>query len=70
MLATFAAPGAVYIPIYYLPLYFQFARGEGPVQAAVRLLPFVFVIVTMAVLNGYIMSKLGYVMPWSSAAAS
>ncbi|KAK7993901.1 hypothetical protein PG989_007282 [Apiospora arundinis] len=63
-LATFAAPGAVYIPIYYLPLYFQFARGEGAVQAAVRLLPFVFMIVALAVLNGYLMSKLGYVMPW------
>ncbi|KAK6858114.1 hypothetical protein PG995_005813 [Apiospora arundinis] len=66
-LATFAAPGAVYIPIYYLPLYFQFARGEGAVQAAVRLLPFVFMIVALAVLNGYLMSKLGYVMPCNAA---
>ncbi|KAK7994989.1 hypothetical protein PG990_013762 [Apiospora arundinis] len=31
---------------------------------AVRLLPFVFMIVALAVLNGYLMSKLGYVMPW------
>lgn len=62
--ATFAAPGAVYIPIYYIPLFFQFARGESPVQAAVRLLPFVFMIVVFSILNGIFMSKLGYYMPW------
>lgn len=62
--ATFAAPGAVYIPIYYLPLFFQFARGETPVEAAVRLLPFVSMIVVFSVLNGFFMSRLGYYMPW------
>lgn len=62
--ATFAASSAVYIPIYYIPLFFQFARGETPVQAAVRLLPFVFMIVAFSVLNGLLMSKLGYYMPW------
>lgn len=62
--ATFAAPGAVYIPIYYIPLFFQFARGETPIEAAVRLLPFVFMIVAFSVLNGFFMSRLGYYMPW------
>lgn len=62
--AVFAAPSAVYIPIYYIPLFFQFARGETPVQAAVRLLPFVFAIVVLSILNGIFMSKLGYYMPW------
>jgi MFS family permease len=63
-IATFSAASAVYIPIYYLPLYFQFARGESPVEAAIKLLPFVFMISTMAILNGYFMSKWGYYMPW------
>jgi MFS family permease len=62
--ATFAAPAAVYIPIYYIPLFFQFARGESPVDAAVRLLPFVFMIAAVSILNGIFMSKLGYYMPW------
>ncbi|ROT42963.1 MFS general substrate transporter [Sodiomyces alkalinus F11] len=62
--ATFSAASAVYIPIYYIPLYFQFARGESPVEAAIRLLPFVFMIVTVAILNGFFMSKFGYYMPW------
>ncbi|KAL8806441.1 MAG: hypothetical protein Q9182_001356 [Xanthomendoza sp. 2 TL-2023] len=62
--ATFSAPAAVYIPIYYIPLFFQFARGESPVEAAVRLLPFVLVIAAVSILNGIFMSKLGYYMPW------
>lgn len=62
--ATFSAAAAVYIPIYYLPLYFQFARGESPVEAAIKLLPFVFMISTIAILNGFFMSKWGYYMPW------
>ena len=62
--ATFAAPAAVYIPIYYIPLFFQFARGESPVEAAIRLMPFVFMIVIVSILNGIFMSKLGYYMPW------
>nr|QHD56304.1 major facilitator superfamily permease [Curvularia sp. IFB-Z10] len=62
--ATFSAASAVYIPIYYLPLYFQFARGESPVDAAVKLLPFVIMISTVAILNGYFISKWGYYMPW------
>lgn len=62
--ATFSAASAVYIPIYYLPLYFQFARGESPVEAAIKLLPFVFMISTIAILNGFFMSRWGYYMPW------
>ncbi|KAL8848911.1 MAG: hypothetical protein Q9221_006069 [Calogaya cf. arnoldii] len=62
--AIFSAPAAVYIPIYYIPLFFQFARGEMPVEAAVRLLPFVFMIAAVSILNGFLMSKLGYYMPW------
>ena len=62
--ATFSAASAVYVPIYYLPLYFQFAKGESPVDAAVKLLPFVFMISTISILNGFFMSRWGYYMPW------
>ncbi|WYZ45982.1 hypothetical protein EsH8_IX_000207 [Colletotrichum jinshuiense] len=62
--ATFSAASAVYIPIYYIPLYFQFARGESPVEAAIKLLPFVVMISAVAILNGMFMSKWGYYMPW------
>ena len=62
--ATFAASSAVYVPIYYIPLYFQFARGESALASAVKLLPFVVMIVVLSLLNGVLMSKLGYYMPW------
>lgn len=62
--ATFSASTAVYIPIYYMPLYFQFAKGESPVEAAIKLMPFVIMIATVAILNGIFMSKVGYYMPW------
>ncbi|KAL8910614.1 MAG: hypothetical protein Q9171_004108 [Xanthocarpia ochracea] len=62
--AIFSAPAAVYIPIYYIPLFFQFAKGETPVEAAVRLLPFVLTIAAVSIVNGFFMSKLGYYMPW------
>ncbi|KAI4159932.1 MAG: hypothetical protein LQ342_006148 [Letrouitia transgressa] len=62
--AIFSAPAAVFIPIYYIPLFFQFARGETPVMAAVRLLPFILIIAVVSILNGFFMSKLGYYMPW------
>lgn len=61
---TFAAAAAGYIPIYYIPLYFQFAKGEAPVEAAVKLLPFVFMVATVTVVQGFAMSKLGYYTPF------
>lgn len=33
-------------------------------EAAIKLLPFVFMISTVAILNGFFMSKWGYYMPW------
>lgn len=62
--STFAAAGVVYISIYYIPLIFQFSFGESALDAAVRLLPFVFMVVIFSLLNGFLLSKLGYFMPW------
>lgn len=52
------------VPTYYIPLYFQFVRGDSALTAAVRLLPFIILMVTFGFLNGGLMSKLGYYMPW------
>jgi hypothetical protein len=54
----------VYIPIYFMPLYFQFVQNDGALEAGVRLLPFVALLVFAVIFNGVIMSKLGYYMPW------
>lgn len=56
--------GALFTTIYYLPLFFQFVRGDNGVQAAVRLLPFICFYVFGVVCNGYFMLRWGYYMPW------
>lgn len=71
------------VPVYYIPLYFQFAQvwhsmtlssadsafslhqqGDSALKAAVRLLPFIIVLVIFSLLNGVLMPKWGYYMPW------
>ncbi|MCJ1327053.1 hypothetical protein MMC10_003719 [Thelotrema lepadinum] len=53
-----------FVPIYYLPVYFQFTRGDSALEAAVRLLPLITLLSATIMLNGYLMSKLGYYQPW------
>ncbi|KAJ5524144.1 hypothetical protein N7494_010794 [Penicillium frequentans] len=59
-----AASTCVFIPTYYIPIYCQFVKGDSPLTAAVRLLPFIVLMVFSGLLNGALMSKLGYYMPW------
>ncbi|KAJ5912722.1 major facilitator superfamily transporter [Penicillium tannophilum] len=59
-----AASTCVFIPTYYIPIYCQFVKGDSPLTAAVRLLPFIILMVFSGLLNGALMSKLGYYMPW------
>lgn len=56
--------GGVMMTVYYVPLLFQFTRGDGALDAGVRLLPLVFMMVTFSILNGWAMPKFGYYMPW------
>lgn len=60
---TASCGAAMFVPLYYIPLFFQF-RGDDAVKAAVRLLPFVFLLVFFMLLNGALMPRLGYYMPW------
>lgn len=55
---------AGFLPIYYLPVYFQFPRGDDALEAAVRLLPLITILSATIIANGYFMSKLGYYQPW------
>jgi hypothetical protein len=54
----------VTVPIYFIPLFFQFARGKTAFQSGVDLLPFVLLLVFAVMLNGDMMAKVGYYMPW------
>lgn len=62
--ATGASAAAVFIPIYFVPLFFQFTRGDGALDAGVRLLPLIVVLVAAIFLNGAFLAKTGYYMPW------
>lgn len=53
-----------FVPIYFIPLFFQFARNDSAIEAGVRLLPLVCLLVFSVILNGALMSKYGYYMPW------
>jgi MFS family permease len=65
LFSTTAASGAAaFVPIYFIPLFFQFTRGDGALQAGVRLLPLIVVMVVMILANGALMAKFGYYMPW------
>lgn len=55
---------AGFIPIYYIPVYFQFTRGDTALEAAVRLLPLITLLSAAIMANGYLMGKLGYYQPW------
>lgn len=62
--ATSACNTGLFIGTYYIPLVFQFARSDSAIKAAVRLLPFICVTITFILLNGALMPKFGYYMPW------
>ncbi|KAI9806472.1 MAG: hypothetical protein M1833_003659 [Piccolia ochrophora] len=61
---TACAVTVVYTPIFFIPLFFQFVRGDSALDAGVRLLPFVVLLVAAVMLNGALMSAYGYYMPW------
>ncbi|ORX95831.1 putative HC-toxin efflux carrier [Clohesyomyces aquaticus] len=62
--ATSASGAAAFVPIYFIPLFFQFTRSDDALQAGVRLLPFIVVLVVTILVNGALMAKFGYYMPW------
>ena len=53
-----------YVPIYFIPLYFQFVRHDSAIMAGVRLLPLVVFLVVAIVVNGVVVTANGRYMPW------
>ncbi|PWY80824.1 MFS general substrate transporter [Aspergillus sclerotioniger CBS 115572] len=49
---------------YYLPIYFQAARGKSALTSGVDLLPNILCQLVMAVVSGVLTSKVGYYLPW------
>ncbi|KAI9785099.1 MAG: hypothetical protein M1816_000510 [Peltula sp. TS41687] len=63
-LQLFLISGVTLTTAYYIPLYFQFTQGDSALRAAVRLLPFIVMLVFFTLVNGATMPKLGFYMPW------
>ena len=53
-----------FIAIYFIPVYFQFVKHDQALQAGVRLLPYIIPLVVGTMVNGALMEKLKYYMPW------
>ncbi|KAK7403166.1 hypothetical protein QQX98_011070 [Neonectria punicea] len=51
---------ALFVAVYYIPLYFLFVHGDTGTEAAVRLLPFICFYVTAILGCGYAMPRTGY----------
>lgn len=65
LFATTAAGGvAIFVPIFVIPLLFQFTRNDSALESGIRLLPFVFFTVFFVIVNGIGMAASGYYMPW------
>ncbi|KAI1102906.1 MFS general substrate transporter [Jackrogersella minutella] len=54
----------LFVAVYYIPLYYLFARGDTGTEAAVRLLPFICFYVATVLLCGATMGRVGYHMVW------
>jgi Na+/melibiose symporter-like transporter len=58
-IATAGAAAANAITLYYVPLFFQFTRGDSALQAAVRLLPFICLFIFSIMLAGGLLPVVG-----------
>ncbi|KAF2836213.1 MFS general substrate transporter [Patellaria atrata CBS 101060] len=55
---------ALFVSIYYIPLYFLFVHGDSGTEAAVRLLPFICFYVATILACGAFMGRVGYHWLW------
>lgn len=63
-LATASITTLVFVPVFYIPIYFQFVNGDSGVQSAVRLLPLVLFLVFVNLITGYFLPVVGWYMPF------
>jgi len=56
-LATCCGAGGYAVTLYYIPLFFAFTQGLGPIDCAVRMLPFVGVFIVSALMSGALLPR-------------
>lgn len=62
-ISTSASITTMFIPTYYIPVYFQFVQNDSALIAAVRLLPFVLVAITTNLASSFFLRLVKYYMP-------
>ncbi|KAF7516627.1 hypothetical protein G7054_g14076 [Neopestalotiopsis clavispora] len=62
--------GTVTVASYYFPIYFQAVKGAGPALSGVYLLPSIFSQLALVVSSGWLVTKLGYYLPWPIASGA
>lgn len=55
---------AVYVALYYIPIYFQVVKGTSPTMSGVYLFPSIMLQLSGAVVAGALVPKLGYFTPF------
>jgi hypothetical protein len=50
--------------IYYIPLFFEFTKGDDAIKVASRLLPFIFLLIFTAMMSGALLPKLNLYAAW------
>lgn len=69
-IAMAACNAGSYVCMYYIPLYFQFIKGVDALDSGVRMLPFIIVGTLTILINGGVLSKTGFYMPWYVAGST
>ncbi|KAK4168190.1 major facilitator superfamily domain-containing protein [Cladorrhinum sp. PSN259] len=60
---------ALFLLIYYLPIYFQSVKNASAIMSGVYTLPNILGQLSAAVISGMLVEKWGYYLPWSVASA-
>ncbi|KAI3391678.1 hypothetical protein diail_6957, partial [Diaporthe ilicicola] len=63
-IGTAGSSAVNFFNIYYIPLYFEFTKGDSAVAVAGRLLPFIFLLIFSAMLSGTLLPKLNLYAAW------
>ncbi|KAI8149300.1 major facilitator superfamily domain-containing protein [Fennellomyces sp. T-0311] len=51
---------AMFMNIYYLPLYFQVAHGDGAMHTGIKILPYLLPVDCVSIISGYILARTGH----------
>lgn len=70
ILQTGCSIGIVFITVYYVPLYFQFVRGQSAIRSALDLLPFLTTTVFAMLISGPLIARFGYYKLWFMVGSS